>query len=395
METVVVVSACRTPAGRLLGQLSPLSAPQLAARVIAEAVRRAGIKPSLVDEVILGHVVAAGCGQNPARQATLAAGLPLKTPAFTVDKVCASGMKAVALGAQAIRLGEAEIVVAGGMESMSNAPYLLPEMRRGRRYGNGDAIDSMVNDGLWDPYHQAHMGSLCELTVKKYAISREDQDRFALESHRRAAAATDAGLFREEMVPVAVYHEGKETVVVDDETIRRETTIAQLASLRPAFAGTGTITAGNAPGLNDGAAALLLMAGGTARRLKLNPLAEIIAVTSAHLAPRWYPLAPCKAVRRLLRVTGLTLDDFDLIEENEAFAAQSLAVQRELGIDPKKLNVHGGAIALGHPIGASGARILVTLIHALRQKGGTLGLATLCLGGGGAMAMAVKAYPAA
>jgi acetyl-CoA C-acetyltransferase len=395
METVVVVTACRTPAGRLLGQLSPLSAPQLAARVIAEAVRRAGIKPSLVDEVILGHVVAAGCGQNPARQATLAAGLPPKTPAFTVDKVCASGMKAVALGAQAIRLGEAEVVVAGGMESMSNAPHLLPEMRHGRRYGNGTTVDAMLNDGLWDPYHQAHMGSLCELTVKKYVISREDQDRFAQESHRRAAAANDAGHFREEIVPVAVFHGGKETIVTADETIRRETTIAQLSSLRPAFDETGTITAGNAPGLNDGAAALLLMSGTTARRLKLEPLAEIIATTSAHLAPRWYPLAPCKAVRSLLRSTGLTLADFDLIEENEAFAAQSLAVQQELGIDPERLNVHGGAIALGHPIGASGARILVTLIHTLRQRKGKMGLATLCLGGGGAMAMAVKVYSTA
>ncbi len=394
METVVVVSACRTPAGRLLGRLSPLSAPQLAARVIAEAIRRAGIRPSLVDEVILGHVVAAGCGQNPARQAALGAGLPAKTPAFTVDKVCASGMKAVALGAQAIRLGVAAVVVAGGMESMSNAPYLLTEMRRGRRYGNGAAVDAMVHDGLWDPYHQANMGSLCELTVKKYAISREDQDRFALESHRRAAAATEAGLFREEIVPVTVDFGGKESMVTEDETIRRETTLEQLGRLRPVFAETGTITAGNAPGLNDGAAALLLMAGTTARRLKLIPLAEIVGTTSAHLAPKWYPLAPCKAVRGLLRSTGLILGDFDLVEENEAFAAQSLAVQRELGIDPERLNVHGGAVALGHPIGASGTRILVTLIHALRQRGGELGLATLCLGGGGAMAMVVRAFPA-
>lgn len=392
MKTVVVVAACRTPSGRLLGRLSPLNAPQLAARVIAEAVRLTGIRPALVDEVILGQVVAAGCGQNPARQAALLAGLPPKTAAFTVNKVCASGMKAVALAAQSIRLGEAEVVVAGGMESMSNAPHLLPEMRHGLRYGSGSAVDSLVHDGLWDPYHQAHMGTLCELTVKKYAISREEQDRYALESHRRAMAASDAGLFREETVPIAIPRGDGEEVVSIDETIRRDTNLPELGRLHPAFMPQGTITAGNSPGLNDGAAVLLLMAGTMADRLKLSPLAEIIGYASGHLAPRWYPLAPCRAVRTLLRSTGLTLDAFDLIEENEAFAAQTIAVTRELGLPPERVNVHGGAIALGHPIGASGARILVTLIHALRQRRTELGLATLCLGGGGAMAMAIRAH---
>ncbi len=390
MKKVVVVSACRTPTGRLMGGLSHLTAPQLAAPAIAEAVGRAGIRPAQVDEVILGNVVSAGVGQSPARQAAIMAGLPVKTAAVTVNKVCASGMKALALASQAIMLGEARIIVAGGMESMSNAPYLLPEMRAGKGYGDGAAVDAMIRDGLWDCYNDGHMGTLCELTVKKHRITREEQDRYALESHRKAADAADNGLFAEEMVPLTISKGGRETVVAADETIRRDTSLEKLAALRPAFAKDGTITAGNAPGLNDGASALLLMSAETAERAGFNPLAEIIGWSAAHVDPKWYPLAPIEAVRRLLRKTGHAISDFDLVEENEAFAAQTLAVIGELAIDPDRVNVHGGAIALGHPIGSSGARIIVTLIHALRRRGKRLGLATLCLGGGGGMAMAVR-----
>ncbi len=390
MKRVVVVSACRTPTGRLMGGLSSLTAPRLAAPVITEAVRRAGIRPAQVDEVILGNVVSAGMGQSPARQATIMAGLPVKTAAVTVNKVCASGMKALALAGQAIMLGEARIIVAGGMESMSNAPYLLPEMRGGKGYGDGADIDAMIRDGLCDCYNDGHMGTLCELTVKKHRITREEQDRYALESHRKAADAADNGLFAEEIVPLTINKGGRETVVAADETIRRDTSLEKLAALRPAFAKDGTITAGNAPGLNDGASALLFMSAETAERAGLNPLAEIIGWSAAHVDPKWYPLAPIEAVRRLLRKTGLAISDFDLVEENEAFAAQTLAVIGELAIDPERVNVHGGAIALGHPIGSSGARIIVTLIHALRRRGKRLGLATLCLGGGGGMAMAVR-----
>lgn len=392
MERVVIVSACRTPTGRLLGSLSTLSAPQLGGRVIAEAVSRAGVHPSQVDEVIMGNVISAGVGQNPARQAALLAGLPRSTAALTVNKVCASGMKAVALACQGILLGEAQIVVAGGMESMSNAPYLLRDMRRGKGYGNGDAVDAMICDGLWDPGYRAHMGELCELTVKKFGITREAQDAFALISHRRAMEAREDGLFREEIVPVSVGEGKGERLIDQDETIRHDTNLEKLGRLRPAFTRNGTITAGNAPGLNDGASALLLMSGKRAKRLGIEPLAEIIGWSAAHLDPKWFPIAPVRAVRELLKKTGLRLEEFDLIEENEAFAAQALAVIGELSLDPARVNVNGGAIALGHPIGASGARILVTLIHALRRRGESLGLATLCLGGGGAMTMAVKAY---
>ncbi len=392
MKKVVIVSACRTPTGRLMGALSTLTAPQLAAPVIAGTIELGGIQPSRVDEVILGNVISAGIGQSPARQAAILAGLPKKTAAVTVNMVCASGMKAIALAAQSILLGEADIVVAGGMESMSNAPFLLPEMRAGKGCGDTAAVDAMIRDGLWDCYNDAHMGTLCELTVKKHRISREEQDRFALDSHRKASAAADGGLFAAELTPLKV-RKGREELIVDaDETIRRDTALEKLAALKPVFARNGTITAGNAPGLNDGAAALLLMAGETAQRLGLTPLAEIIGWGTAHVDPRWYPIAPVGAVRQLLKKTGLTISDFDLVEANEAFAAQTLAVIGKLGLDPDRVNVHGGAIALGHPIGASGARIIVTLIHALARRGKQLGLATLCLGGGGGMAMAVRVY---
>ncbi len=392
VERVAIVSACRTPVGRLLGGLSSLSAPQLGGRVIAEVVARSGIPSSRVNEVIMGNVISAGVGQNPARQAALLAGVSRTTASLTVNKVCASGMKAVALACQAIMLGGAEAVVAGGMESMSNAPYLLREMRRGKGYGNGEAVDAMLCDGLWDPGYRTHMGELCELTVKKYGITREAQDAFALESQRRGAKATREGLFRKEIVPVTIGGGENEKFIEEDETIRWDTTIEKLGHLRPAFTRSGTITAGNAPGLNDGAAALLLMSERRAERLGIAPLAEIIGWSTAHLDPKWFPIAPIRAVRKLLQKTGLRIGDFDLVEENEAFAAQALAVIKELSLEPGRVNVNGGAIALGHPIGASGARILVTLIHALHQRNKALGLATLCLGGGGAMAMAVRAY---
>ena len=392
MERPVIVSALRSPVGKLLGGLSQLAAPELAAPVIAQLVRQGGIGTSQVDEVIMGNVIAAGIGQSPARQAAILAGLSEKTAAVTVNKVCASGMKAVALGAQAIMLGEADVVVAGGMESMSNAPFLLTEMRRGKSSGDAVAVDAMIRDGLWDCYNQAHMGTLCELTVKKVRLTREKQDRFALASHEKAASAADNGRFDAELVPIEVRKGQGKVIVGRDETIRRDTTLDKLAGLRPAFGRNGTITAGNAPGLNDGAAALLLMSPARARRLGKQPLAEIVGWAAAHVDPKWYPLAPVDAVRALLKKTGLKMADFDLIEENEAFAAQALAVIGKLGLDPRVVNVHGGAIALGHPIGASGARVVVTLIHALRQRGKRLGLATLCLGGGGAMAMAVRVF---
>lgn len=388
MENVFITAAVRTPTGKLLGKLSSFSAPALSTFVIKELLRRSRIEKSLIDEVIMGNVICAGIGQNPARQSAILSGLPDSTAAFTVNKVCASGLKAVALAAQAIKLGDADIIIAGGMESMSNAPHLLRDLRKGKRYGDCIAVDSMIYDGLWDCYYNAHMGALCEDTAERYNISREKQDFYALQSHLRAIAATDSGVFSEEIAPVK---KGDLVILDHDETIRRDTDLKKLAALKPAFKPTGTVTAGNSPGLNDGAAALILMSEKKARELNITPLAEIIGYAPAHTDPKWYTIAPVKSVQAVLKKTGLRLDDFDLIEENEAFAAQTLAVARELDIDIAKLNVHGGAIALGHPIGASGARLLVTLINALRNRKKKLGLATLCLGGGGAYTMAIRA----
>lgn len=392
MEDVFIASALRTPAGRLLGRLSPMRAPELGGVVIKEALKRAHLRPSLVDEVIMGNVVSAGLGQNPARQAAIMAGLPPDTAAFTVNKVCASGLKAVALGAGAIMLGEADIVVAGGMESMSNAPFLIREMRTGKRYGDAAAVDSMICDGLLDCYSMAHMGELCELTVERFKLSRRAQDLFALGSHGKAAEAAKKGLFKDELTPIRVKKGPYDYTVAEDETIRRDTSAEKLSRLKPAFAEGGTITAGNSPGLNDGASALVLVSGDKSRRLGLKPLAKIIAFSTAHVDPKWYTIAPIDSVKNLLKKTGLGLKDFDLIEENEAFAAQTLAVIKGLKLDPSKVNVHGGAIALGHAIGSSGSRILVTLLHALRNRGMEMGLATLCLGGGGAVSMAIKVF---
>lgn len=390
MEDVVIINALRTPVGRLLGGLSVLSAPELASGVINEVIKRTGIRPSLVDEVIMGNVISAGVGQNPARQAAVLAGLPYGVSALTVNMVCASGLRAVALGAQAIALGEANIVIAGGMESMSNAPFLLRDMRGGKKYSHALVIDSIIHDGLWDRYYGAQMGTLCELTVKKYRISRKKQDEFALNSHKKAMRATRQGFLTDEIVPVRVKKNGQVSVVDSDETIRWDTSLKKLARLSPVFKKGGTITAGNAPGLNDAAACVLLMSASKARSLKLKPMAKILDCAAGHVDPRWFPVAPVRSVKALLKKTGLKVEDFDLIEENEAFSAQALAVIKELKLDPKKVNVNGGAIAFGHPIGASGARVLVTLLHALKRRKKRLGLATLCLGGGGALSMAVR-----
>jgi len=386
MGDVVIASAVRTPTGRLMGSLSALPAPELFSRVIIEALKSAGLRPSDVDEVIMGNVLSAGLGQNPARQAAVAGGIPYGASALTVNMVCASGLRAVALGAGAIRLGEADVVIAGGSESMSNAPYLVKEMRRGKRLGDATLVDSLVHDALWDCYYDSHMGSLCELAVKKYKITREEQDRFALDSHRKAQGAVERGDFKDEIVPISV----GDGVIKDDETIRKETNLKTLARLKTVFKKDGTITAGNAPGLNDGAACLLLMSAKKAKELKIKPLAVIVGYASAHVDPKWYTIAPVRSVKALLKKTDLKIKDFDLIEENEAFAAQTIAVIKELKLDPQKVNVNGGALALGHPIGASGARILVTLVHALKKRKKRLGLATICLGGGGSVSMAVR-----
>jgi acetyl-CoA C-acetyltransferase len=391
MENVVIVGALRTPTGKLLGELSSFQAPKLCSIVIKELVKSTGLKPSLVDEVILGNVIAAGIGQNPARQAALLAGLPNSVSAFTVNEVCGSGLKAVMLGAQAIKAGDAEVVLAGGMESMSNAPFLLKGLRGGKRMGNTELLDSMIHDGLWDSFYGVHMGTLCEHTAKKFGITREEQDNFALQSHKKAMTATKKGMFKEEIVPVTKKAGKKLIIVKEDESIRWETSIKKLAELKPAFKEGGTITAGNAPGINDGASALLLMSGKRAEKLNIKPLVKVVDSTSEHIDPKWFPIAPVKAIKTLLKKTGKNIDDFDLIEINEAFAAQILVVIKELELVQSKVNVNGGAIALGHPVGSSGARILVTLIHALRKKRKKMGLAALCLGGGGAMSIAVEA----
>ena len=391
MKKVVIISACRSPIGKLQGKLSSLNAPQLCSKVIENVLKLSKVEPSQVDEVIMGNVISAGIGQNPARQAALSGGIPSTVAALTINKVCASGLKAVTLGAQTISLEESEIVIAGGMESMTNAPFLLKEMRNGKKLGDSKVIDSLVFDGLWDCYNDVHMGTLCELTVDKYKITREEQDDFALQSHKKAAEATRLGMFKEEIVPISVKRGRDEEVIDTDESIRYDTGIEKLSALKPVFSDKGTITAGNSPGLNDGAAALLLVSEEAAGKLNLEPIAEIIGYATAHVDPKWFTIAPVNAVKRLLGERSLKIEDFDLIEVNEAFSAQTIAVIKELCLDPARVNINGGAIALGHPIGASGARILVTLIHSLRQRKKELGLAALCLGGGGAMSIAIKA----
>ncbi len=388
--TPVIVAAVRTPTGKFLGGLSSFSAPQLGAIVIKEAVRRAGIAPDVIDEVIMGNVVMAGVGQAPARQAAIHAGLPDDIPAFTVNKVCGSGLKAVMLAAQAIRAGDAQAFVAGGMESMSNAPYLLTRARTGYRMGNAEMIDAVVHDGLWCALENIHMGNEAEIIAEKFGVTRSEQDQFALQSHLRAAAATAAGRFKYEIIPVEVKQKKSALVVDTDEPIRGDSSMDTLAKLMPVFQQGGTVTAGNAPGLSDGASATVVTERDFARAHNLPVLARITGYASAAITPRYIFAAPTRAVRRLLDITGLKIDDFDLIEVNEAFAAQTLANGKELDWDWSRVNVNGGAIALGHPIGSSGSRVLTTLIYELRRRGGGRGLATLCLGGGGAVAMSVE-----
>jgi len=386
----VIVGAVRTPTGKFLGALANLSAPELGAIAIKEAVRRSGIDPEAIDEVVMGNVVSAGIGQAPARQALVKAGLSVDIPAFTINKVCGSGLKAVMLAAQAIRAGDARAYVAGGMESMSNAPYLLRKARTGYRMGNGEIIDAVVNDGLWCAFEHIHMGNEAEIIAEKFSVTREEQDRLALASHQKAAAATTAGRFKEEIVPIEIPQKQGVLVLDTDEPIRADTSLEALARLKPAFQANGCVTAGNAPGLSDGASATVVVDAAFAQAQGLTPLARIIAYTSAAIEPRYIFAAPTRAVRRVLELTSLKINDFNLIEVNEAFAAQTLANGKELDWDWSRVNVNGGAIALGHPIGSSGSRILTTLIHELRRRGGGRGLATLCLGGGGAVAMVVE-----
>ena len=391
MEDVVIVSAVRTPVGKFQGALSPLTAPQLGAIVVREAVRRAGLNPAQIDECIMGNVLSAGLGQNPARQAAIFGGLPYEVAALTINKVCGSGLKAIALAAQAIQTGNAEIVVAGGMESMTNAPYLLPQARQGYRLGNGTLIDSVVNDGLWDHYNDQHMGISAENVAEKHTITRERQDQFAMESHRRAAAAWKEGRFAAEVVPVEIpAKKGAPTRLTEDESIRPDVSLEALAGLRPAFKKDGTVTAGNAPGLNDAAAAVVVMSASKAESLGLKPMAHIRAQATSGVDPKWIMLAPVTGVQKVLAKAGWAISDVDLFELNEAFSVQALGVTHELGLGLENVNVNGGAVAIGHPIGASGARVLVTLLHEMIRRDVHKGVAALCLGGGNSVAMAVE-----
>ncbi|MGH7587143.1 MAG: thiolase family protein [Gemmatimonadota bacterium] len=389
-RTAVIASACRTPIGKFLGALAPKTAPALGAIVVREAVARAGIDPETIDEVVMGQVVQAGSGQAPARQAAHYGGVPDTVPAMTINKVCGSGLKAVMLAAQSIRAGDQACVVAGGQESMSNAPFLVEGAREGIKFGDQKLVDAMIRDGLWCAFEGVHMGKHAELTAEKSAIGREEQDEFSLDSHRKAITAIAAGKFREEIVPVAIEGRKGTTVVDTDEGPRKDTTLELLGKLKPAFTSEGTVTAGNAPGLNDGASALVVTSEAYAKEHGLEPLARIVDYVSAGTEPKLLFYAPVFAVRKLMEKTGRTIDDYELIEANEAFAVQALADGKELAWDWDRVNVHGGAVALGHPIGASGARVLTTLIHALKDRGLKTGLATLCLGGGNAVAMEIE-----
>jgi acetyl-CoA C-acetyltransferase len=391
MRQAVILSAVRVPTGKFLGTLKGWSAPQLGALVVREAVARAGIEPEAVDEVILGHVVSAGAGQAPARQAALGAGLPSSVAALTINKVCGSGLKAVMLAAQAIAAEEADVLVAGGMESMSSCPYLLPKAREGMRLGHGEVVDSMIHDGLWDVYNDYHMGCTGEIVAEKYGVTRHEQDEWALASHQKAVAAAKAGKFKAEILPVPIpQKKGEAVLFAADESPREETSLEALGRLKPAFKEGGTVTAGNAPGVNDGAAALVVVAADLAKARGWKPLARVVGQAVAGLDPALVMMTPVPAVQKLWKKTGWSAATVDLVELNEAFAVQSVAVCRELGLDPAKVNVNGGAVALGHPIGASGARILTTLLHALRDRGLSRGVATLCLGGGNGVALAVE-----
>ena len=393
MREAVIVAAARTPIGKFQGSLQSFTAPRLGAIAVKEAIRRAGLQPEQIDECIMGCVLQAGLGQNPARQASLFGGMPPESAALTVNQVCGSGLRAVSLAAQQIQTGDAEFVVAGGMESMSNAPYLLPQARSGYRMGNGTLVDAMINDGLWEVYRGYHMGFAAEMIAEKYGITRAEQDAFAAESHRRAAEATEKGWFRDGIVPVEIpaAKKGEAPRIFDkDETVRPETTVEILAKLKPAFKDGGSVTAGNAPGVSDGAAAVVVTSAEMAKERGMKPMAVIRAQATAGREPEWFGLAPIDAVRKVAKKAGWPLDYVDLYELNEAFSVQALAVNRELGLDPERVNIYGGAVALGHPIGASGAAVLVKLLYGLAQQGKTRGIAALCLGGGNAVGLAVE-----
>jgi len=391
MRQSVIVSAVRTPTGKFLGALKDFTATELGAMAVREAVARAGIDAASVDECIMGNVIQAGNGQNPARQAALNGGLADHVAALTINKVCGSGLKAVILAAQGIATGDIDIAVAGGMESMSNAPYLLPRVREGLRMGNGTLLDSMITDGLWCAFEQCHMGMSGEVVADTYSVDRAEQDQYAAESHRKAAHATRAGWFKDEVLPITIPQKKGAAVVIDrDEAIREDTTPETLASLKPAFKKDGSVTAGNAPGVNDGAAAVVIMSAAKATSLGKSPMARVVGQATSGLAPRMVLMTPVEAVRKVAVNAGWDLKDVDLFEINEAFSVQMVAVLRELGIDPARVNVNGGAVALGHAIGSSGARVLTTLLYALQRRNLKRGIAALCLGGGNGVALAVE-----
>src|SRR5436305_1685924 len=392
-DDVVIISGCRTPVGKFQGSLSELSAPQLGAIAVREAVKRSGVEVAEIDECIMGNVVSAGLGQNPARQAAIFGGLSPAVGAMTINKVCGSGLKSVALAAQAVQTGNSSVVVAGGMESMTNAPYLLPQARKGYRLGNAQIVDSMVHDGLWEIYNNYHMGNTGENVAEKYGITREEQDEFAVNSHRKAIAAWKECRFSSQVVPVELPAKKKgeaPTKFEKDESPRADTSIESLRALKPAFKKDGTVTAGNAPGVNDGAAAVVVTSGARAKQLGIEPMARIVAQATSGVDPKWVMMAPVGAVKKIWEKTGWKKDEVDLYELNEAFSVQALGVIRELGLDMNRVNVNGGAVALGHPIGASGARVLVTLIYEMIRRDVHRGIAALCLGGGNAVAMAVE-----
>jgi acetyl-CoA C-acetyltransferase len=393
MREVVIASGCRTPIGSFGGTLSSLSATRLGAIVVEEAVNRAGLRKGDIDEVIMGCILTAGVGQAPARQAALFAGLPETVECMTVNKVCGSGLKAVMLAAQSIMLGDADVIVAGGMESMSNAPYLLDKARGGYRMGHGQLIDSMIKDGLWDVYNDIHMGNAGELCAKECGVPREAQDDFSITSYQRALEAQKKSLFKDEIVPVKIAGKGGETTIVSEDEEPGKVKFEKIRTLKPAFQKDGTITAANASKINDGAAAVVVMAQEKAKSLGKAPLARVVGFASTAKKPEWFTTAPADVIPKVLKKVGLSLGDIDLFEINEAFAVVNLAVNKILGLDPAKVNVNGGAVALGHPIGASGARILVTLLNAMKQRSAKRGLAAICIGGGEASAMVVERQP--
>jgi acetyl-CoA C-acetyltransferase len=391
MRNAFIVSAVRVPTGKFLGTLKDFTAPELGAMVVREAVKRAGIEPAVVDECIMGNVVSGGVGQAPARQAALKGGLADHVAALTINKVCGSGLKAVMLAHQGIQTGDIDIAVAGGMESMSNCPYIIPKVREGLRMGNGSVVDLMIHDGLWCPFENWHMGNAGECVADAYQVTRQQQDQYSVESHQKAAAAQSGGKFSAEILPVTIpQKKGDPLVFAKDESVRADTTADALRALKPAFKKDGSVTAGNAPPVNDGAAALVVMAEDKMRALNATPMARIVAQATSGLAPKMLLMTPVEATRKVLKKAGWSLKDVDLLELNEAFAVQAVAVGNELGLDMARVNVNGGAVALGHPIGASGARILTTLIYALKDRGLKRGIATLCLGGGNGVALAIE-----